>query len=287
SELALRKKIGLQVDSGASAEAREEYLYKTGLLKKYFQRVLFIQVKTSPIAKRVFQPLAALAAGLAAVWAGLFQQAQNSSSLIRQFGLTPTWILTIGVMAYIVKDRIKEWTKIYLLGRVERVLPDIEKVLYYEGEAMRSCELGKIRESVRSVNGAQLPANIYDARYSSSNSGLEAEIGEDIIHYSKKILLDNSYKDLQWGLREVIRFSLSHYFQNLDDPFKEISFLDDSGSLRKNEAHRVYYAHLVFQVTYKEEGVTMRDIKIAKLVIDKQGLLKVSQHHNEARGLEL
>lgn len=276
TELLLRKKIGLHVDPGADTHTREEYLYKTGLLKKYFQRVLFIQVKSTAVAKKVFQPLAAVGAGLAAGWFGLFQQAQSTHT-IQQMGLTPTWILTVGVVAYIIKDRIKEVSRHFLAHRVEKVLPDIEKILSYDGDAMRSCEVGKIRESIKSLKSSHLPAPIYDARYADSTSGLEAELGEDIIHYNKKILLNKNSKNLQWGLREIIRFSLNNYFQNLDDPFKEISFIDDSGQLRKHETHRVYYAHLVFQVSYKENGKTVSDIKTAKLVLDKQGLVKVSQ----------
>ncbi len=290
SEWALRKKIGLHVEAASSPEARADYLYKIGLLKKYFQRVLFIQVKTTPVAKKVFQPMAAIAAGLAAAWAGLFQQAQSSSSFVKNFGLTPTWILCIGVAVYIVKDRIKDAGKHFLVGRVEKVLPDIEKVLYYEGDAMEPQDLGRIRESVRCIKSSDLPAKVYDVRYSDSNSGLEAELGENIIHYSKKIGLYKKSKSLvgpAWGLREIIRFSLSHYFQNLDDPFKEISFIDDTGRLGKHEARRIYYAHLVFQMSYKQDGKLHQTTKVAKLVLDKQGLIKVSNSVEPIGSLQL
>lgn len=279
-ELELRKKIKLHVDPDAPREAKEEYLYRTGLLKKYFQRMLFIQVKSKPLAKRVFQPMAAVAAGLAAVWAGLFQQAQASNSLVHSFGLTPTWILTIGVIVYIVKDRIKEVVRHYLLGRVERVLPDYEKVLNYDVQGQESLELGRIRESVRTLDAQQLPHDIYDARYFGDASTLEAELGEDIVHYSKKILVNKKAAHItksDWGLREVIRFSMSQYLQNMDDPFKEVSFIDDYGKLCRQEAHRVYYAHMVFQFSYRgKDGADYKDIKTTKLVLDKQGLVKVS-----------
>lgn len=276
AELELRRTFGLHFEPNTSSEQRAEYLYKIGLLKKYFQRQLFISVKTSHVAKKIFQPIAALAAALAALWAGLIQQAQTDSSVVSRLGLTPMWILTIGVIAYIIKDRIKEIFRHFLAGHVERILPDVEKKLVYTNENEKSIEIGCIREFVRGRTPSALPKDVYNARYSGAHSVLEAELGEDIIHYKKRIQLNRKIKTEgeSWGLREILRINLNHYFQNLDDPFKEISFIDDEGRLGRTETHRIYYAHLALVVSYCYEGVMFEEIKLAQLILDKHGLVK-------------
>ncbi|MBK9294939.1 MAG: hypothetical protein IPM57_10965 [Oligoflexia bacterium] len=200
--------------------------------------------------------------------------------MVSKFGLTPTWLLTAGVVAYIIKDRIKELSKNFLAGKVEKVVADVEKVLIYKGQEEKPVELGRIKEYVRGIKAKELSSEVYSVRYAHDMSDIEAEIGEDIIHYNKKIFINKkSNKNIknEWGLREIIRFSLSQYLQNLDDPFKEVSFIDDLGKLCRHEAHRVYYAHLAFQFSYKSpEGQLFKDVKLAKLVLDKQGLVKVT-----------
>ena len=254
------------------------------LLKKYFQRSLFVNVKTSPVAKKVFQPAAAAAAGAAALWAAAFQQAEHGDSFLVKMGLTPFSILTLGVVAYIIKDRIKDWGRHFLVGKVERVLPDIERVLVYDSHGAKPCDLGRIRETIKKISLHKLPLEIHDLRYSGKNSALEAEIGEDIIHYNKKILLNKmtgfslggNRPDVRWGLREIIRINLRNYLQNLDDPFKEITLMDDEGNVSKAETHKIYNAHLALQISHStKDGKIEREARVFKLVLDKGGLVKI------------
>jgi hypothetical protein len=230
------------------------------------------------VAKRVFQPIAALAAALAAIWAGVFQQAQMSNSWIFKLGLTPITVLLIGAVVYVVKDRMKDWLKIYLAGSVERVLPDLQRRLIYEAPGTKPKELGIIRETVSSISADRLPADVYEARYNGENSRLEAELGEDIIHYSKRISLSAKLaaNDVHWGLREIMRLNLGRYCHNLDDPFREMNFIDDSGHVGHSETHRVYHAYVLVKVTYYSGREHTSELKMACMTMDKAGLVSIS-----------
>ncbi len=277
-ELIIRKNLGIDAH-GATSEQLEDQFYKVRLLKKYFQKSLFVNVEAERFAPKVLQPIAGLAAGAAALWAGFFQLAQTDHRFILGTGITPIGLLSIGVVAYVVKDRIKDTLKAKLAGRVEKVLPDVEKKLFYQMPDSEPQQLGLIRETMRRLKTEQLPVDIKDLRYTGGHSGLERELGEDIIHYGKRIKLNKKAHRLekeQVGLREILRLNLSPYLHKLDDPFKEISFVNESGQIGRSEVHRLYYAHLAVKVSSPDHQGSHSQVYLTRLALDRKGIVRIS-----------
>src|SRR5690606_1638321 len=95
----------------------EYYGYRIGLLKKELQRSLYLNTRNTARDPFVTNAAAMVAAGLAATWATLAALPLWTGKWTSTEGI---YFLALAVGAYILKDRIKEWTRVMLAKRFLR-----------------------------------------------------------------------------------------------------------------------------------------------------------------------
>src|SRR5690606_33369139 len=104
-----------------------------GYLKKYFQSAGFVELYNSTTRERMVEPIAIIGGALAGLVAALaavipaFVKGDMSS-----FEVLLAFILSLTV-AYIIRDRLKEHSKIYLTKKLSSVIPNRKSELRYRG----------------------------------------------------------------------------------------------------------------------------------------------------------
>ncbi len=230
-----KKGFGTAFDS-PTGKGDSEHLLRLSHLKKFFQSKMFVDVEKGRTVERMAEPFAAAGAGCAALWMAFFQGSVGPRAA--EFGLGGSAVLTTGVFAYIMKDRIKEWGKRYFIHRATNYFPDIRQKLFVEKR-----EIGATREWLRVASRSGVSDEVKRLRKLCSLSDLEHELPEDVIHYRverevKAVHLPGVGRD--WAFQDVLRINLNRYLRGLDDPYKEVALFDEQGHLTRSRCHRAY-----------------------------------------------
>lgn len=241
---------------------RELHLLRIGQLKKFFHSNLFVEVTKNQINRKFKEPAAATAAAVAAIWATYFQhfQAPQLSSV----GYSGISVLSLGVAAYVLKDRMKEASRNFLADKALRFLPDVEQELLTHEKP-----IGRVREWLS--KSKKVPASILELRKRFQFSEAEGHLHEDVLHLAKQYSV--KAKDVEaehWALQDSLRINLERYLKHLDDPYKEMTFFEDDGQVTRLKAHRVYFFYLVVSTQGGESAVF-------RIVLDKQGVQRVER----------
>ncbi len=287
-EAQLRLDFKLLIDISEKVEPgleEELYLRRISILKKYFQKSLFVEVVGESLQKRMLIPVYGVSAALAASFAILVQLYQ-ARSMAERVGINSIALITVGVLAYVAKDIMKDFFRRFFLQTSSRWFPDYEKKLYIEREAKKQ-RLGEIQEYVRSFDSDKLPGDLRLARYSNTGGEMEEFLHEDVLHFKKRVSLNLSMldakKEFPWGLREVVRYRFDRLRTSMEDPFKTMYVLSEDGETTTRQGHRLYNIHLGIWVQ-KVRGLRRRpegrpEFKAYRVSLDKTGVLGCDQLH--------
>lgn len=253
-------------DSSDKNRLIENELIRLSQLKKFFQSSLFFDVTYKDAAKAYTQPVAAGAAALAAIWAIVFQQMNTPGAM--DFGLKGVSFISISVVAYVLKDRIKEWAKTTFAQKATHILADVQQHLF----ANRN-KIGAIQEWFRVFTKKDMPdfANdILDLRHRYCVTEVEKNLPEDVLHYRRLITLKTKslhalHNELtpsrsRWGIRDNLRINLERHLKYMDDPFKDMSILEHDGRISKQGAHRVYHCYACVRISYMTQPMWTRHL---------------------------
>ncbi len=262
-----------------SSEAMERYPRRSSVLKKFFQRPLFLKDSGSSLEKRLLIPVYAASAALAATWAILFQIYQHTS-LTERVGINSIALVSFGVLAYVAKDLMKDYFRRFFLKTGGKYFSDNERKLFMEKDSKGSVRIGKISEYFSIPSIQNLPDKIQRIRYSVPGGDIEKELGEDAVHFKKRVRIDleklDTNREFPWGVREIVRYRLDRLFPNMEDPFKKMFFVSRSGHIAYRQAHRIYYAYLMAWI-HAETPPKARPIKpefrAFRVTMDKSGIL--------------
>ena len=220
---------------------RELHLVRAGQLKKFFHANLFLEVSRRQMVQRFKEPAAATGAAFAAIWAAYFQQFQNPQ--MTQVGFGGVSLISLGVAAYVLKDRIKEGARNFLAQKATKYLADVEQEL-----TAREQSIGRIREWFRQCKPNDLPAQIREFRNHYWLSHAEGHIAEEVLHHAQQISVKPDAGGVhRWAVQESLRVNLERYLKHLDDPYKDLNLLSPDGELARRRAHRVYHFLLVLK----------------------------------------
>lgn len=266
-----RLEQGFAVPWGSSPEY---FTYRIGLLKKELQRSLYIDTR-----KRANDPFyrnsaAMVAAGLAATWATLAQLPLWRGGWTTREGV---FFLIAAVGAYILKDRIKEWTRETLSRRFTRWDHDRKIV----GDTLTQVGLGsfdgRARERMRYLGDGEVPEEVQRLRVAHRTvRGVTPEL-EVVMHYRRSIdLVQNRASSVPegFGVQELFRLSLDEMLKRLDDPLDHVAFFDHvTGRFRSQDMPKVYHLNLVMVAT---EGITgEQHLSRYRVIVDRTGIVRV------------
>ncbi len=246
AELAYRSQRGFLNPDPKSPVALERYLERQSLLKKHFQEVLFLDAETVQVAERIHHWVASIVAVFASTWALAFQ--------IFYFNRIPTvgssltsglvMLLVIGGLVYMVKDRMKEYGRVWLTGNVHRFYAQRVSTFRAPIRRLKSREI-----IVRAKESFDMMTKIHPDPL---NPVSGATVRGQVLRYAHRGTV-NPNADLRatgvHRIKHVFRYDLSPVFARLDDAVKQVPVLAvEDHRVRFIDAPRCYRVPLRIKV---------------------------------------
>lgn len=260
---------------------RERRLVRMSHLKKFFQSNTFIDVARRESAKKITESTATIGTAAAALIAAMLETYSRSN--ISNMAFNGVVVISLGVIFYTLRDRLKDWTKSRFQEKALKMFPDYEQVLI-AGEK----KVGLAKEWFHLMTSKMIPDEVRDLRKSASASEMEARLPEDVFHCRKvqEVNVNGVEKTksqlFNQALHENTRINFERYLKHMDDPFKEIVDLDAGGRFRKLRSHRVYHFYLCVKTVTKPLskraaalGPRREQTLVYRIVLDKRGIVRI------------
>lgn len=285
----------LVLRSDSPLSVRERFMHRRGELKRRVWSALFLDLRTEPLLAFQRQTGAMLAAGLAAIWAFVAQilvmqrvisgTAANgsmpSSSLLNVSGVL---IASFAVLAYVVKDRIKEFGRTYFRGRLFGELPDHSERIYFQEPGGERNVIGMLRETAKYERADEIPADLQELRRAIAASGDAVEESPGgALHYTKTITLQRKIKLLsRYNLRavhDILRINIDTALSRLAEPSRSMHVVDADGEVREATFPKVYFFDLALRYSRVGKRHEIHDDTTSyfRLVVDKGGLKRIER----------
>jgi len=254
----------------------EYFSYRLSTIKKELQRSLYIDTRSDGRDPFVKNSAAMVAAGLAATWATLAQLPLWTGKWSSSEG---AFFLSAAVGAYILKDRIKEWTRNLLVKRFGRW----DRTRKIVGNALDAVGLGtfggQMKETMRFVDEEELPDEVRRLRLAHRTvDGVVPELEQVLLHERHMHFGHGDQLPDGYGAQEVYRLSFDALLKRLDDPVDDIAYYDhETGQFSSREVPKVYHANLILVATCEDSGT--RYISRSRVVLNRKGIVRVDPVH--------
>ncbi len=221
----------------------EVALYRAHMLKKWSESAMYMGRTPNRTANQVGQVLMGIAAGAAMAFA------VTAAFLTDRYFATYSlpWALMI-ILAYIFKDRLKEFFRGFFLRTMPYLVSDRMEDLI---DPAIGRKVGVSRARVRFCDARAVHPDLLRIRNRTVNPFRHVLKPENVIHFQKEIhlrssLLADAHARLE-SITEIIRLRLSSWFTMLDDPEEVRDQLVD-GQVVPIPCRRVYHVHLILQL---------------------------------------
>ncbi len=225
----------------------QELVYRHGLLKKNIESVLYLRVDMAPDSGAMQEISFGFAAGIAMIISTLI-----ALPFQKYLGNSPVLIFIILVIAYMLKDRIKD----FIRGRFAHQL----KAKYFDSKTtinLKENKIGWIKEGVDFINDKKTPAPVLALRHRSKLEADNAILAERTILYRKQVHIDNDnlrnhYQYSFTGINDILRLHINHFTLKMDDPTVTLESVGPDGKLQKMETLRTYVFHIVLKFSHND-----------------------------------
>lgn len=275
----------LVLSSEKDSRTFEAYTYRLGLLKKYMGETLFITLKSIKKDTLYRNYAAAVGAGLAATFAGIMERQRHYYLAGYDSGLRLTFLIAVAVVAYMLKDRVKDLTKEYFNSRLKEKLPDecfsMSHLSYTSKGKAKVRELGEVWEYLRFLKN--VPADVAYLRTLGQMKATDPERREHVLHISRKFLFElkgpGTKKQFPL-LKNVHRIDISPFLTKLDNPTVPVTYYDHDGKATTMEAPKVYHINMVirYEVLFGTSEESRKvDYERFRLIVNKNGIIRMEQ----------
>ncbi|MEM9488734.1 MAG: hypothetical protein AAGC55_06295 [Myxococcota bacterium] len=248
------------------------YNYRRRVVKEFVRSVLFLDVARGKDGR----PIAEMAAAIAAGSAMLFSSIMLMLTQMR-YGFYTTPFVLIIVFTYILKDRIKDWMKRYVLSKASPLHSDYS----IELQDKRSGEnIGRCRELFSFVSSSKLPRNVFESRHDEPKNIVEIQSKpEAIIRYDKRVALHSGRRLLRYpvsnSVQDVIRIDLSEILQRAKSSERPIRvYQPDRDVVDMVSSTNTYHLNMVLVERAKgaQEGTVIGRVRV---VSNKDGIKRI------------
>lgn len=269
-EIAYKRSKGYLVVEENSSERNRWLVHRRGVFKKYFEGQLLLSSRKKKEGFFMMQLLYSVAAGLAMMFGAaltfVFQKSLGTLTM-------PLFIAL--VIIYMLKDRIKDLSRHYLVGKINKRFFDHKTVIRVKGDE----KIGWCKESFDFVHEDSVPLRVMKHRNRSRIIDIESRgVGEKIIFYRKLLrldqkALDNSYGNYNiTGVVDIIRFNVSRFIQKMDNPEIPLYYLKDD-EFEKLSGEKIYFINMVLRFKLDDETSYRR----YRIIFNRRGIKKVEK----------
>ena len=247
-EVAYKESMGYSYITPHDDVANRNLVYKHGLLKKYIESALYLKQDTTNDGAAMKEITFSIAAGFAMLVSTLI-----AWPFQKYLGSYPFLIFIILIVAYMFKDRIKDFVRNLFVHRLKSKYFDHKTTLHFKEE-----NIGWIKEGMDFINDAKTPEKVLYLRNRSSLEADNALQQERTILYRKQVQIDNQslrnrYEYRFDGIHDIMRFHIQQYTRKMDDPTLLVDTLTEEGKLEEVPTLRIYIIHIILQFIHEEE----------------------------------
>ncbi|MDR0766296.1 MAG: hypothetical protein LBF09_05100 [Odoribacteraceae bacterium] len=268
-EIAYRRARGYLVASRDDRENNRAVIYRRGMLKKYVESELFARASTRRDGAWVEQVYYSIAAGLSMIFATII-----SFSFARAYGNFTMPLFVALVVSYVLKDRIKDLARYYLVHRPGRRYFDHETTLRVKEETV-----GWIKEGVDFIPEGRVPREVIDRR---ARSGLleawNRVSGEKVILYRKLARVDAEAlarhdRHAIPGVNDITRFHVGRFLEKMDGREYHLHVPGDDDTCERVTGEKIYYLNILVQYRHEEQDRYRR----FRLMLTREGIQRVEE----------
>ncbi|MCX8059377.1 MAG: hypothetical protein N3A58_08185 [Spirochaetes bacterium] len=272
-----RLELGIPVFSKKNSLINSaNFLNRKAKLKKIFSSILFLDIKRASASFALEQIIFSIAAGFSMLLATIFTiYSQNKFGYPASISLNFTSIiLLIIVLIYIMKDRLKDFLKFYLLVKLKKYIYNYNINIVDNNKKI----IAKMKEGIWFFKSSQINKKRIKL-YNFLKTSFMNQSDFDIIHYRKVIKIRNKliknflqYYEIK-GIDDIIRFSFQNFTSKMDDPEKDILILNEINKLEKVKTLKTYFIYLVVNYTYKKSSET----DYYSIEINRNGIVEIKK----------
>jgi hypothetical protein len=267
NEIAYRKEKGYLIVEKNNKKNNQELVFRQGMLKKYAESNLFLDVKKRKDGVWVEQIFFSLAAGLSMIFATFV-----AFSFQQKYGNFTMPMFVALVVSYMLKDRIKELSRFYFAHKLNKRYFDHKIDI-----STHDNEIGWVKESMDFISERNVPFEVLQKRDRSSI--LEANnraSSERIILYRTLMQLNRESIDANSeypiaGVNEILRLNLSNFIQKMDNAEFPLYIPDKEEGYKIVPGEKIYYLNLILQAKEAEQW----DYKRYRVVFNRKGIQKI------------
>jgi hypothetical protein len=248
------------------------FVYRKGKLKKFVMSVLWLEVAKEKEGNKLVNMGAAIAAGVAMLFAILATIAQT-----KRWAIDTSEFVVAAVITYMLKDRIKDWLKNFFSKRLTRFLFDYSVTVR---DPVSDEALGRCREALNYIDIDDVPKSVLALRRRDARVSIEAEAKpEQVIRYEKEVRLDGQAAvdrlgAGQFDINDIMRFSLARFLQRADDPVTSVPLLDEESDQVVSVPFRKLY-HLNLILVLRSATHDLETLKRIRVVFDKDTIRRL------------
>jgi hypothetical protein len=266
-EIQYKTANGFQVVDSLSPDRNRSMVHRLIFLKKYAENVLLVashKKKDGILKEQVYY---SLAAGLAMV----FATAVAFSFQLKYGNLTMPFFVAL-VVSYILKDRIKEFSRQYFAHKLGRKYFDHKTRI-----SLNNQTIGWSKEAMDFVDESKIPEEVIKIRNRSAI--LEADNrnnNEKIILFRKLFIINRNSLEkcsdypLQ-GINDILKLNVNHFTLKMDNPEIPLFVEDKSKGFDIVLAEKIYYLNLLMQL--KSEGIVR--YRRFRIVFNRYGIKEI------------
>ena len=256
----------------------EKIFNRDKYLKRKIQSSLYLKIVEKPLfsIRKQFGAMfaAALAGGwyLAAAWA-LSRSAFSGG--LHSVTLRGLLIGTTLVLAYVLKDRIKESGRKKFRKGIMGRLPDFSSQIIFKGHKKKHI-IGRLNEYVDIVAWKTLPPKVL--RFFQSRNRY---IPKKVICYRKNLELSSKKSEIEFSelkaIHDILRLNISRYTKFLDDPIASRVCFDKDQNVCTIHPPKNYSMHLVYKINIVGETKIKSEFEYIKLIFNKNGFVRIEK----------
>ncbi len=266
-EITYKKEKGFLVVEEGVNRNNQELVFHLGMLKKYAESNLYLDVKKGKDGVWVEQILFSLAAGLSMIFATVI-----AFSFQHKYGTFTMPMFVALIVSYMLKDRIKELSRYYFAHKFNKRYFD-HKIKISTGKS----EIGWIKESMDFISEKNVPIDILKKRDRSSILEANNRVGsERIIRYQTLMQLNREHIDsnIEYpaaGVNEIFKLNISLFIQKMDNAEFPLYYPESDTGYKIVHGEKIYYLNLILQAKNREQW----DLKRYRIVFNRNGIQNI------------
>lgn len=270
NEIAYRKRTGYLLVENKKVDKNHELVNRLSLLKKYIESHLYLNIDKRKDGVMFEQLMFSMAAGISMIFATAI-----AFSIQQKYGSFTMPLFVALVISYMLKDRIKEFTRYYFAHKMGSHYFDHKAVM-----TINQTDIGWAKESMDFISSKKLPPEIIKAR--NCTSIIEANNrgnSEKVLLYKmqmriKRDKLNTNTKFITGGVNSILRFNFSEIIRNMDNPEFLLYYPNIEEGFETINGEKLYYLNFIIE----KKNDWQNERKRYRLALSRNGIQRIQTY---------